>query len=763
MSSERDRIHLDVGEEGLRLTNGIVTVFFDTQLGLLMMTTADERTMCFSRVYFQAITDDAIFDSRKMIYRGISSMDFMDNGREGKAVVIRLMSADTRMEMHIRLTVLAGITGYSSVVQIKNCSGTEMRIKKIRPFILDVDDSSRLFTGWAADNLRFFKNGFHSWELTQSIPLPPDNSVSHLFSVIHNIQTHNTLALGFVTTAEQFSTVTVIGREMADNRLAQIIASCELDGVTLEDRHTLMSEELLVLATDRPIDVLEIYADTVARKMRAVSWHEIPTGWCSWYFYYTVPDEQEIQDNAEFVARRFPGVKWIQLDDGYQRTVGDWTVNDRFPSGLKVLVDRIRQTGLRAGVWVAPFVATEHSELYKTHPEWFVRGADGRPVSVGTNPLWLGQYFALDLTNPLVLDLVAKLFKELKQQGFEYFKIDFLYHATVEGIRHNMNVTRAQAFRNALEVIRRAVGDDLILGCGAPLGPCIGITDMMRIGTDIGTTWRYEWGGGVYECSINTMTRAFMHNRLWVNDPDCVLVRQNDSELTEEEVLLWLSVVALSGGAVLMSDRMRDVSEERLSLLDKILPPYGISAVALDALTESEPRLFALPIATPTERYTILGVFNLSEKEIDVTVDLADLRLPTGQYDVFEFWRQKYMGQVQNTLSVTALKPHSCRLFAVRPRSNHPSLLGTSMHFTQGAVDLKNVIWNAEQNELQVTVERDCRARESVVFVYGPDWRPTQCFIDNYTVQPELVTDGVIAVRGQFRRGQVIRLTFVIK
>ncbi len=760
LSVDREQIHLDVGEEGLRITNGTVTVFFDTQLGLLMMTTADEKTMCFSRGYFQVLTDKMTLDSREMIYKGISSMDFQENGNEGKVVVIRLVSPEMRAEMHIRLCVLNGVPGYSAVVQVKNCMEKTMRLRAINPFVLDIDDSARVFTGWNADELKFFRNGLHSWELTQSVTPIPGNNVSHLFSVVHNTETHNTLLLGFITAADQFSTVSIIGRENTENRLSRIIASCELDGVPLEGGHAMMSEELLVLATDRPDGLLEQYAETLGHKMRAVPWQKTPTGWCSWYFYYTVPDEGEVIKNAEFVAQRFPGVEWIQLDDGYQRTVGDWTVNDRFNSGLKTLVDRVRQMGLRAGVWVAPFIATEHSELFKRHPDWFVRGVDGRPVAVGTNPLWLGQYYALDLTNPSVLEMIDALFRGLKQQGFEYFKIDFLYHATVDGVRHNMNITRAQAFRDGLRTIRNAVGDDLILGCGAPLGPCIGITNMMRIGTDIAPAWRYEWGAGVYECSINTMTRAFMHNRLWVNDPDCVLVRQNDSELTEDEVRLWLSIVALSGGAVLMSDRMPDVSEERLALLDKTLPPYGVGGVVLDVLAESEPHLFALPIDTPTERYAVLGVFNLGSDSIDIRVDLADLHLPDSSCEIFEFWRQEYMGLAEKTLLVKTLRPHSCRLFAVRPKCDHPRLIGTSMHFTQGAVELRDVTWNAAQNELRLIIDRDCRTKEAIVFSYGSRWSPLECTVDNMVVRYERVSEGVIRVRHQFKRGQAVQLRF---
>jgi len=45
-------------------------------------------------------------------------------------------------------------------------------------------------------------------------------------------------------------------------------------------------------------------------------------------------------------------------------------------------------------------------------------------------------------------------------------------------------VTPIQAYREGLNVIRKAVGKSFILGCGAPLLPSAGLVDGMRIGED---------------------------------------------------------------------------------------------------------------------------------------------------------------------------------------------------------------------------------------------------------------------------------------
>jgi alpha-galactosidase len=553
-----------------------------------------------------------------------------------------------------------------------------------------------------------------------------------------------------------------VGRQAEKERLSRIVCRCHSDSIPVSDKQAIMSEEMLVIATEKALEGLYRYVGIVSQRMGAVPLSKVPTGWCSWYFYYTQPDEEEVLANTRFLQKRFgKEIDWIQLDDGYQKTVGDWRVNSRFEKGLKNLVQNVKKNGYRAGVWTAPFVATEHSELFKTRPEWFVRDERNEPIAVDENPLWLGKYYALDLTNPEVLEHIESVFKSLKADGFEYFKIDFLYHALKEGVRMDKGITRAQSLRKGLEAIRKAVGHDLILGCGAPFGPCVGMVNAMRIGNDIAPSWRYTWGAGVYECAINTMNRAVLHQRWWTNDPDCLLVRQDDSELTIDELLLWASVIALSGGALVLSDRMMDVSEERLQIIDRILPPYGGGAIAVDSLALSEPTSFVLPIETSLGRWAVVAAVNLTERPLDVSVRLEDAGLDASQlHHVFEFWKQEYLGLTENEITVRHLKPHSCQLLLVRPESAIPSVLSTSIHFTQGAVELDNSVWDSAKHELTVTLKRSTRKPEAVFFVGGKTWAPMAAFVDDKEVKLEPIAPEVVAVRHVFKAGQIIRVSY---
>ncbi len=168
-----------------------------------------------------------------------------------------------------------------------------------------------------------------------------------------------------------------------------------------------------------------------------------------------------------------------------------------------------------------------------------------------------------------------------------------------------------------------------------------------------------------------------------------------------------------------------DVSEERLQIIDRILPPYGGGAIALDSLALSEPTSFVLPIETSLGRWAVVAAVNLTERPIDVSIRLEDAGLDASQpHHVFEFWKQEYLGLTENEMTIKHLKPHSCQLFAVKPESATPSVLGTSIHFTQGAVELDNSAWNSNKRELSITVKRSTRKPEAVFFVQGRDGFP---------------------------------------
>jgi len=90
------------------------------------------------------------------------------------------------------------------------------------------------------------------------------------------------------------------------------------------------------------------------------------------------------------------GVERFVMDDGWfgarntdKAGLGDWVVNQqKFPNGLKPLIDRVHGLGMDFGIWVEPEMVNPDSDLYRVHPDWILH-MTGRPRTEGRNQLVL--------------------------------------------------------------------------------------------------------------------------------------------------------------------------------------------------------------------------------------------------------------------------------------------------------------------------------------------------------------------------------------
>ena len=121
------------------------------------------------------------------------------------------------------------------------------------------------------------------------------------------------------------------------------------------------------------------------------------------------------------------GVDRFVMDDGWfgQRKddhagLGDWYVNqEKFPRGLKPLIDKVHQLGMDFGLWVEPEMVNPDSDLYRKHPEWALR-FPGRPGMEQRNQL------VLNLARPDVQAyLLGFLDKLLSENDIAFLKWDY--------------------------------------------------------------------------------------------------------------------------------------------------------------------------------------------------------------------------------------------------------------------------------------------------------------------------------------------------
>jgi alpha-galactosidase len=121
------------------------------------------------------------------------------------------------------------------------------------------------------------------------------------------------------------------------------------------------------------------------------------------------------------------GVERFVMDDGWfgQRKtdhagLGDWYVNpQKFPHGLKPLIDKVHSLGMDFGLWVEPEMVNPDSDLYRKHPDWILN-FEGRPRTEGRNQS------VLNLARPDVRAYVfGFLDKLLNENDIAFLKWDY--------------------------------------------------------------------------------------------------------------------------------------------------------------------------------------------------------------------------------------------------------------------------------------------------------------------------------------------------
>jgi hypothetical protein len=414
-----------------------------------------------------------------------------------------------------------------------------------------------------------------------------------------------------------------------------------------------------------------------------------PSGWCSWYFFYQEIDENEIKLNAKWIADNLKdyGVQYVQIDDGWQGAghgLGenrDWfTINKRFASGMVQLAAYIKSLGLKPGIWLAPH-GQSNETIVKNHSGVFLLKPDGTSAA----NTWEGT-FLIDPSTPESQQYLKELFTRLAGWGYDYFKIDG-QPIVVREYRNKKNFMKRGAddsdelYRDTLKNIREAIGPRrYLLGCwGVPLEG-IGLMNGSRIGADV----LPNWDGFKYAMRA-TMQYYFLHNVAWYTDPDVFIVR---SPLPLEQARAWATLQGLTGQAALMSDRMVDLSPERVALIKRVYPAVDIRPLDLFSADRNK-RIWDLKINHLGRQYDVVGLFNFDEtKSIASYVSWKDLGLPEDRaVHVFDFWRAEYLGAWEKGISLDLL-PASTRVLSLVPATDQIQLVSTSRHITQGWVDL---------------------------------------------------------------------------
>jgi hypothetical protein len=460
---------------------------------------------------------------------------------------------------------------------------------------------------------------------------------------------------------------------------------------------------------------LESWADQIA-KVYDIHLPPQPVVFCTWYSqpYGGSSDEKHLAETAAFAKNNLKpfGFSVVQIDDHWQagvKTDGpkrDFTRHDPegpYKSGMKATVENIKSNKLVAGLWFLPFAGTVGDPFFDAHPDWFVKHEDGKPYTVK----WGGT--CLDMTYGPARDHLRDVVSRISHDwGFQYIKIDGLWTGTAtpieyvntgykddkmgDAVFHDPNKSNIEAYRDGLKLVREAGGKDMfILGCNGPqnmrsYGGAFGLVDGMRIGPDNKSDWKNLLRGPTFGTR-----HYFLNGRVWYNDPDPLYVRESVPLNHAQLICSW---VTLSGALNTSSEWYPGLPAERLDLLKRTMPSHGLPARPVDLFENEMPGIWLLTDTRHPIRRDVIGLFNWDNDKKDFDYSLDKLGLDAkNKYVAFDYWNNKLVPVIQDKLQVS-VPGQSCCVLAVRPVANHPQLISTSRHITQGIVDVLDEKWN---------------------------------------------------------------------
>ena len=477
---------------------------------------------------------------------------------------------------------------------------------------------------------------------------------------------------------------TTLSSDTADRFVLRVDA--DMSGVRVEPGETRWGQQVALLMSP-PQQALTCWSEWVAKTHGARIDKGALTGWNSWYFLGKEVTGKDVLDVVAEVLksphRLRPSV--IQIGRGYKETSSKEDIKAKFSEGLAFHAQRIAATGARPGLTVPDI---------KPAPP-----GDGR-----------------------VSDELLDQCRQAVKDGFTYLKFDVNYGSKPFACGSVTNLkTSFELLRESYKTVRSTVGPDTYLMCfdSWPNRAEVGFVDSSRTG-------HAATRQSVRRAMDDALASYHLNGRWFYLDNHGYYMGTDVANISQIAggwplVRTWMSMVGLSGGSAITSDPWHwEDFKPYWRNVEVLNPPARERAEVLDLCTDTEwPRLVS-HVRRDWGARTIALLWNPGTTERTVTLDFAKAGLdPRSRYAVWSFWDNRYLGVTKGAWVTPALPPtgsqHLC--FTDLDRTpDRPVLIGSSLHITCGASELKRVTCGRSALEIELT---DAGAREGDLFFYS--------------------------------------------
>lgn len=582
---------------------------------------------------------------------------------------------------------------------------------------------------------------------------------SGFVQLLHNPKDQLTFMAAFVTVGSLF-THHWIEYDEGSGSVSLYRASSRFHEYQLAPGEQRSAERLQIQAADHPYRAIERWVDGLAHTYRPKINSKTTVGWLGWAWVDMMSGREPetaviVEGNATAIRERLAGFDidyiWMSQVNLKDMLPGNWlNFNDEhFPQGFERTLEKLQSLQFTPGLWVAPFwVFEEADEVVREHKDMFVRLPDGTlkrkeiKWEFSASSLVPGQtngYYVLDGTKEESLTFIRQVFSRYKELGIGYYMLDFLD----DGWNNRANPegrTVIEGARAILETIREEADNAHLLSAVGSSINYIGCFDASRVNHDYGEgrnlyppyhahynatyTVNDKYFGNISSLLNNYATNYFTHRKLYINDSNVLTI---DKPLPRSLAEMNATLFGLSGSSVMLGDDIRNIDEDRLAMIRKILPLTQDAMMPMDLFEHVFPdnysRIFVLRVHKSWDDYAVVAVFNLDETTYVKELDFASFGLDSDDScRVYDFWGEEYVGTFSDGFR-TEVPPNSCKVYRISKARSHPWLLATDMHIQQGHVDIDHLEWDEERLVLRGSSTRPAGQIGNVSFVMPQNYR----------------------------------------
>jgi alpha-galactosidase len=433
---------------------------------------------------------------------------------------------------------------------------------------------------------------------------------------------------------------------------------------------TISSPTIFVGFNDDWRTEMENFADENALFAPKLVWtNGVPFGWDSWgvtnyqvniSYSAAIAVSDSIHTNLQACGFTNNGTVYVNLDS-FWSNLGS--------SQLQDFVNHCHANGQKAGIYWTPFV------YWGTLTQSTTQGVPGSSYTYSQILLRTSSEagisydsgYAIDPTHPGTKQLIQYQINQFTNYGFDYLKLDFLSHGSLEGVHYDPQITTGiEAFNEGMKYLLSQVNGTMFISESiAPIFP-YQYGHSRRIACDAYTSFISNT-----EYTLNSVSGGWwMGGRLYqFNDPD-MLVFDNGPDTNEDQSRVINGAIT---GLFLNGSILTNAAS--VALAQQCLTNAAINTVAragqtfrpVDGATGTGAgNIFARQDADTW----CIAVFNYTDKATNETVHLSSAGLPAYAFFATNLWNGA-ISLVTNTMSVS-LNAKQAKLFRLALKNSPP-------------------------------------------------------------------------------------------